>query len=416
MTSRRGRRFDLPPRQQAGTGRAEEILEAGAMKREGGRTFGAYNIVDLRRLAQRRLPRGVYEYVERGTEDEIGLAANRAAFAAARLLPRVARDVSRIDKRTTLFGREIAMPMAIAPTGSAGLIWHHGDVALARAAATARIPFTISSATTMNIEEIAVAGGNLWFQLYLWADRALSHAAVERARAAGCEVLMVTVDIPVPPNREFNLRNGFGTPFRIGPKNLADLLAHPRWLAGVMGRYALGGGMPRQANLPARLRTSVTKSAPIGAAFKGDNLTWEELRSLRARWPGIFLLKGVLRADDACRAVEIGADGVIVSNHGGRSLDGSLPAFTALPAIVDAIGDRATVLLDSGVQRGSDIVRALAAGAKAVLVGRAPLYGLAAGGEAGVARALDLLAQEFRTTMALTGSRSVAEVTGDLLA
>jgi isopentenyl diphosphate isomerase/L-lactate dehydrogenase-like FMN-dependent dehydrogenase len=386
------------------------------MKREEARTFGAYNIADLRRLAQRRLPRGIYEYVERGVEDDVGLAANRDAWSRPKLLPKIGRDVSRIDKRTTLFGHEIAMPLAIGPTGSAGLVWHNGDVEIARAAAAARIPFTISSATTMNIEEIAVAGGRLWFQLYLWADRALSHAAMERAWAARCEVLMVTVDIPVPPNREYNLRNGFGTPFRIGPTNAIDLLSHPRWFATVLGRYALTGGLPRQANLPAELRTSVTKSAVVGAAFKGDNLTWEEIADLRARWKGIFLLKGVLRADDAVRAVDLGADGVIVSNHGGRSLDGALPSFAALPRIVDAIGHRATVLVDGGVMRGEHIVRALAVGAKAALVGRAPLYGLAIGGEAGVARALKLLADEFRRSMALTGSRNVAEITADLMA
>ena len=386
------------------------------MKRPRERTFGAYNIADLNDLARRRLPRGIYEYVERGTEDEIGLAANRAAFAAARLLPRVARDVSRIDKRTTLFGREIAMPMVVAPTGSAGLLWHNGDVGLARAAAAARIPFTISSASTMNIEEIAVAGGNLWFQLYLWEDRALSHAAMARAHAAGCEVMMLTLDLPVPPNREFNLRNGFGTPFRIGPRNVADILLHPRWLAAVIGRYMLSGALPRQANLPAELRNSVTRSAVVGAAFRGDNISWEEVRSLRARWPGQFLVKGVLRPDDARHAIELGCDGVIVSNHGGRSLDGSLPSFEALPRIVDAIGDRATVLVDGGVRRGSDIVRALAAGAKAVMVGRAPLYGLAVAGEPGVTHALRLLAQELRTTMALVGARDVSEITPDLLA
>ncbi len=386
------------------------------MKRQRTRSFGAYNIADLRDLARRRLPRGVYEYVERGVEDDVGVAANRAAWGEAKLLPRIGRDVSRIDKRTTLFGREIAMPLIIAPTGSAALVRHDGDVALARAAAAARIPFTISSASTMNIEEIAVAGGNLWFQLYLWADRALSHAAMTRARAAGCEVLMLTMDLAVAPNREFNLRNGFGTPFRIGPKNAADILLHPRWLTTVIGRHMLRGGLPKQANLPAGLRTRVTKSAPVGAAFRNDNLTWEEIGTLRARWPGIFLLKGVLRPDDARRAVDLGCDGVIVSNHGGRSLDGALPSFAALPRIVEAIGTRATVLVDGGVQRGGDIVRALATGAKAVMVGRAPLYGLAAGGEVGVARALDLLAQEFRTTMALAGCRDVGEVTRDLLA
>jgi isopentenyl diphosphate isomerase/L-lactate dehydrogenase-like FMN-dependent dehydrogenase len=386
------------------------------MQRPRERTFGAYNIADLRGRAKSRLPRGIYDYLERGAEDEIGLAANRAAASEPKLLPRIGRDVSRIDKRTTLFGHEIAMPMAIAPTGSAGLIWHDGDVAIARAAAAARIPFTISSATTMNIEEIAVAGGRLWFQLYLWADRALSHAAMDRAWAAGCELLMVTVDIPVPPNREYNLRNGFGTPFRIGPKNVIDILSHPRWLAGVMGRYMVSGGIPRQANLPAELRSAVTGHAPVGAAFKGDNLTWEEIAELRARWKGIFVLKGVLRAEDAVRAIDLGADGVIVSNHGGRSLDGALPSFTALPRIADAIGHRATVLVDSGVMRGEQVVRALALGAKAVLVGRAPLYGLAIGGEAGVARAITLLGQEFRRTMALTGCRNVSEVDAGLLA
>ena len=387
------------------------------MKRPRERTLGAYNIADLREQARRRLPRGIYEYVERGVEDDLGLAANRAAFAAVQLLPRVARDVEQIDKRTSLFGREIALPLVVAPTGSAGLVWHDGDVAIARAAAAARIPFTISSASTMDIEEVAVAGGNLWFQLYLWADRALSHAAMARAHAAGCEVMMLTLDLPVPPNREFNLRNGFGTPFRIGPRNVADILLHPRWLAGVIGRYMLSGaGLPRQANLPPELRNRVTRSAAVGAAFKGDNVSWDEVRTLRARWPGIFLVKGVLRPDDARHAVEVGCDGVIVSNHGGRSLDGSLPSFAALPRIVDAIGDRATVIVDGGVQRGGDIVRALAAGAKAVMVGRAPLYGLAVAGQAGVARALELLTHEFRTTMALVGARSVSEVTPDLLA
>ena len=320
------------------------------MREPRNRSFGAYNIAALREGARRRLPRGIFEYVERGAEDDFGLAANRAAFAAARLLPKVARDVSRIDKRTTLFGRELALPLVVAPTGSAGLVWHDGDVAIARAAAAARIPFTISSATTMHIEEIASAGGNLWFQLYLWADRALSHEAMARAHAAGCEVMMLTVDLPVPPNREFNLRNGFGTPFRIGPRNAGDILLHPRWLAGVLGRYLLGGGL------------------------------------------------------------------FLIANISGGSLDGSLPTFTALPRIVEAVGDKATVLLDSGVRRGSDIVRALAAGAKAVMVGRAPLYGLAVGGEAGVAHALRLLAHEFRTTMAMVGARDVGEITPDLLA
>jgi isopentenyl diphosphate isomerase/L-lactate dehydrogenase-like FMN-dependent dehydrogenase len=267
----------------------------------------------------------------------------------------------------------------------------------------------------MDIEQIAVAGGRLWFQLYMWADRSLSMDVVDRAAGLGCEALLITLDLPVPPNREYLHKNGFGTPFRLNSTNVADILTHPRWLMSVMGRYALTGGVPSQANLPDRLRNKVTQSANPGALFKQDNLDWDEVAKLRERWPGKLVLKGVLRPDDAEHAVSIGVDGIVVSNHGGRGLDGSIASIDALPSIVSAAGSRIEVLLDSGVRRGSDVVKAVALGAKGVLAGRAALYGLGTGGEEGVVRALELLKAETVRTMGMLGARNMGEVDGDLL-
>ena len=372
--------------------------------------LACYNIADLRERARRRLPLGIWEYAERGVEDECGMARNRAAFAAITFRPRVLRGVETIDTTTEIFGKPLPFPLAVAPTGAAGLMWHKGDLALARAAARAGVPFIISSASTMDLEQILEAGGRQWFQLYLWEDRSLSHKVVDKAWHLGCEALFVTLDLPVPPNREYIQRNGFGTPFRLNARNAFDVLTHPRWLAGVMGRYALEGGIPTQANLPDRLRSKVTKGAPPGALFKQDDLDWDGVRKLRDRWPGKFVLKGILHPEDAERALAMGADGIVVSNHGGRAFDCSMASMEALPAIVDAVGGKMTVFLDSGVRRGSDVVKAVASGADAVLAGRAPLYGLAAYGEPGVARALELLRAEMARTMAMLGARSIAEV------
>jgi isopentenyl diphosphate isomerase/L-lactate dehydrogenase-like FMN-dependent dehydrogenase len=372
--------------------------------------LACYNIADLRERARRRLPLGIWEYAERGVEDECGMARNRAAFDAITFRPRVLRGVETIDTTTEIFGKPLPFPLAVAPTGAAGLMWHKGDLALARAAAKAGVPFIISSASTMDLEQILEAGGRQWFQLYLWEDRSLSHKVVDKAWHLGCEALFVTLDLPVPPNREYIQRNGFGTPFRLNARNAFDVLTHPRWLAGVMGRYALEGGIPTQANLPDRLRSKVTKGAPPGALFKQDDLDWDGVRKLRDRWPGKFVLKGILHPEDAERALAMGADGIVVSNHGGRAFDCSMASIEALPAIVDAVGGKMTVFLDSGVRRGSDVVKAVASGADAVLAGRAPLYGLAAYGEPGVARALELLRAETARTMAMLGARSIAEV------
>ena len=378
--------------------------------------LGCYNIADLRAAARRRLPHGVWEYAERGVEDETGMARNRAAFDAIALRPRVGRKVDRIDLTTTLFGRESALPLAIAPTGAAGIMWYKGDLALARAAATAGIPFTISSASTMDLEEIAAVGGRLWFQLYLWQNRDLSLAVVDRAYGAGCEALMVTLDMPVPPNREYLMHNGFGMPFVMGRRNVVDIVRHPRWLAGVIMRYWRDGGLPGQANLPAEMRGSVVRGAKPGGQFKQDNLDWDDLARIRDRWPGRFVLKGILHPEDAEKALEIGADGIVVSNHGARSLDHSVASIDALPGVVAAVGGRMAVLFDSGVRRGSDVVKALALGANFVLTGRAPLYGMAAFGEPGVERSIALLAQETARTMALLGVTNVTEIDRKVLA
>ena len=377
--------------------------------------FGCYNIADLRERARRRLPRGIWEYLERGVEDETGLLRNRAGFDAITFRPRVLRGVENIDTSTTIFGTPAPVPLAIAPTGAAGLIWFNGDRELAKAAAAADIPFTISSASTMDIDQIAEAGGRLWFQLYLWEQRELSMTVIERAGDLGCEALFVTLDMPVTPNREYILRSGFGTPFRLNARNALDMARHPSWLAGVMGRYALSGGIPSQANLPQRLRAKVTGSAPPGALFKQDNLDWDEVTTLRNAWRGKFVLKGILHPDDAERALAMGADGIVVSNHGGRSLDGSIAAIDALPEIVARVGGRMTIFLDSGIRRGSDVVKAITLGADMVMAGRAPLYGLATGGAEGVAHALDILRAETRRTMAMLGARSIDELDAGLI-
>ena len=212
-----------------------------------------------------------------------------------------------------------------------GMLWYRGDEALARAAAAAGIPFTISTASSIDVEEIARAGGRLWFQLYMWEDRKLSHAAMDRAWASGCDTLFITADMAVPPNREFMRRMGFGLPFKVGRRSLLDIVSHPRWALGVMGRYVLNGGLPRQANLPLELKGTLTRDPQRRASFVNDTLDWDEVKGLRDRWKGKFIVKGVMRGEDAQTALAIGADGVVVSNHGGRSLDCSAPTVSVLP-------------------------------------------------------------------------------------
>jgi isopentenyl diphosphate isomerase/L-lactate dehydrogenase-like FMN-dependent dehydrogenase len=259
------------------------------------------------------------------------------------------------------------------------------------------------------------APGRLWFQLYMWSERALSHQIVARAKAAGFEALIVTVDGAVGANREYGHRNGFEMPFRFNRRNVAGVLARPGWLLNVLLRYAVTSGIPRFENYPPEIMDKLTARSLKRSFLKNDSLDWNDIRALRKLWPGVLLVKGILHPQDAILAADCGADGVIVSNHGGRMLDSSPAPIDVLPEILDAAGKRLTVMVDSGVRRGADVVKALALGAQAVLIGRATLYGTAAAGEAGAARAIAILREETDRVMALLGARNVSELNREFL-
>jgi isopentenyl diphosphate isomerase/L-lactate dehydrogenase-like FMN-dependent dehydrogenase len=373
----------------------------------------ALNIEDLRRMARRRLTRGLFEFIDRGSEDDVALRHNRAAIERIKLRSRVLNDVSARDPAITLFGRPHAMPIAIGPTGPAGYVWYRGELALARAAAKAGVPFALASTSNTAMERIrAEGGGTQWYQLYVWRDMEASLAAVGRARDAGFDALILTVDAIVPYNREFDVRNGMTFPVRITPTNLIDTLLHPRWTFGTIGRYVLAEGhLPRYVNI--RIPERGTPNEVREFLTKNDTMTWDFLRRLRDSWPRTLIVKGILHADDAVMAADCGADAVIVSNHGGIASDASLAPIDALPDVAAAVGDRITVIVDSGFRRGSDVLKALAMGADAVMIGRATLYGVAAAGEAGATRALEILRAEIRRTMGAIGCRDIASVTRD---
>jgi isopentenyl diphosphate isomerase/L-lactate dehydrogenase-like FMN-dependent dehydrogenase len=379
-------------------------------------TLGAYDIADLREMARRRLPKGIFEFMDRGNGDEVAVANNRAAFERFKLNPHMLVDTSRRSLEVTLFGRKHAMPIAIAPTGSAGLTWFQGEIALARAAREAGIPFALATGSMTALEKVAEeASGTLWFQVYMWPDRTLSHRLIDRAKAAGYQALIVTVDTPVTPGREYNLRNGVTIPFRFTRRNVTDVLMHPRWVANVLMRYLMTSGMPRYENYPTEMKQRIT-ALPMGRSMMvTDSLTWDDLRALRKLWPHPLMVKGILRAEDAMHAADCGADGVIVSNHGGRAVDSTMAPIEVLPRIVDTVGKRITVLVDSGFRRGADVVKGLALGASAVLIGRATLYGTAVAGQAGAARAIEIYRDEIDRLLALIGCTGVSELNHDFV-
>ncbi len=373
------------------------------------KTFGAYDIADLRELARRRLPKGVFEFFDRGNGDEVAVANNRAAFERIKLEPHMLVDTSKRSLATKLYGKPLAMPLVVGPTGSAGLAWYEGEIALARAAKAAGIPYTLATGSMTSLERVAAeAGGNLWFQVYMWPDRAASHALIARAKTAGYEALVVTVDTPVTPGREYNLRNGMTVPFRFTRRNVTDVLLHPRWLTGVLLKYLLTSGMPRYENYPTQMKSRIT-ALPMGRSMMvTDSLTWDDLREIRRLWPHALMVKGILRAEDAKLAADCGVDGVIVSNHGGRAVDSTRAPIEILPEVVAAIGNGATVIVDSGFRRGADVVKALALGANAVMIGRATLYGTAVAGEAGAARAIEIYRDEIDRLLALIGCPDIS--------
>lgn len=374
-----------------------------------------YDLDDVRRAARRHLPKGVFEFIDRGAERDLALGENVEAFRRLKLNARFLVDFSERDMGTELFGKRIAFPLAIAPTGVAGLCWPQGELALARAAAAAGVPFTLAAASITPMETVAAqAGGRQWFQFYMWKEREHSLEMVERARRLGFEALFVTIDTALGRTREYNDRNGFTDPISLNRRFVADMALHPRWLLGVMGRYLATTGMPRHENYPMIYRRRITTRSRR-APENSISTRWEDIGRLREIWTGPLVVKGIATADDARRAVDQGADGVVVSNHGGRALDSAPATIDMLPEIAAAVGDRTTVLLDSGVRHGSDIVKALARGARAVLVGRATLYGVAAGGQPGAEKVLRFLATQFEKNMGYVGCRNVGELGPEVL-
>lgn len=370
-----------------------------------------YSIDDLRRVARRQLPAAALAYLEGGGEDEYTLRRNRAAFDEVELVPRVLCDVAKVDTTTELFGTTLPAPIVLAPVGAPRLFHHQGELAVARAAGRAGLPYAISTVSTSSIEDVAAAGsGPRWFQLYLWSDRPSARELMRRAAAAGYTTLLVTVDTAVRSKRERELRAGVTLPSpTLSARSVLEGALHPAWWWNFLRSDVIT--FPNLVTPGAAGNLGGTDDLGSGLG----TLCWDDLAWIRDAWPGPVVLKGIFSADDARRAVDVGVDGVVVSNHGGRQLDHVAATLDALPRIVDAVGDQLTVLLDSGVRRGTDIVTALALGAKAVLIGRAYLYGLAAGGEGGVAHALDILDEELRMAMALTGCTRIDEVDATLV-
>jgi isopentenyl diphosphate isomerase/L-lactate dehydrogenase-like FMN-dependent dehydrogenase len=376
----------------------------------------ALNIEDLRVIAERRLPRIAYDFLERGAEDDVTLAENRAVFERIHFKPRTLVDVSGRSRQVTLFGKTYTSPFGIAPTGAAGLYCFEADLALARAAEADGVPFVLSTASFITMERVAQeSGGSKWFQLYMSKDRDAAGKLVTRARDARYEALVVTTDIPVGGNREQNRRNGFEIPFRLNLRNMIDGALHPHWLLNVFARTLLDSGVPRFQNLDTNVGGRIIAKNLTDFRARRDALDWSDIAWLRELWPRKLLVKGVLTVADALLAAQYGADGIFVSNHGGRQLDGAVSPIAVLPEIVSAVGNRLAIMIDSGFRRGSDIVKALALGADMVFVGRAMLYGATAGGEAGVRHALEILASEVDRVMALIGCTRIEDLNLDYL-
>ena len=372
------------------------------------------NVEDLRRVAKRRLPRGVFDYIDGAAEDELSYARNSRAFEQLEFRPRVLRDVGDVDPSTTLLGRRLPIPLVLAPTGLVRIADPQGELALARAAQRAGLPYTLSTLGTRSIEEVAaVSDGDKWFQVYVWRDRQLLAEMLERAKAAGYSTIMVTVDTAVLGRRERDLRHGFTLPPKLGLGTIFDGLLHPGWtwdflrnepmvFSNVTGRSVGDGSDP------------ISLSDYVSSQFD-PALSWRDIEWFRERWDGAVVVKGIQAVEDAEIAAKNGIDAIALSNHGGRQLDGAPPPIELVAPVVQAVGDRTEVICDGGIRRGSDIVKAVALGARACMMGRPQLYALGAAGERGVDWVLDFLDQGVRRTMALTGQRALADVDQNLV-
>ena len=374
----------------------------------------AVNVADLRAIARRRLPRGVFDYIDGGAEDELSLRRNVAAFRRAELRPRVLRDVSDVDPSVLLLGRRLPLPLVIAPTGFTRIASPGGELDVARAAAARGLPYTLSTMATRSIEEVAaVADGPKWLQVYVWRDRGLVKDMLSRAASAGYEAIVITVDLAVQGRRERDVRRGFTLPPRLGPGTLLDGALHPGWTwrfvraEPITFANVAGSGAPDGAQ-------AVSLAEYVNSQFD-PALSWRDLDWFRGIWNGPILLKGIQTVEDARLAADAGVEAIVLSNHGGRQLDGAPPILELVRPVADAVGDRVEIICDGGVRRGSDIVKALALGARACMTGRAVLYGLGAAGQRGVEAVLSMLDADVRRTMALTGRRAVAELGPDLV-
>jgi len=375
----------------------------------------AASVADLRAIARRRLPRGVFDYIDGAAEDERTMAANGDAYARRTFRPRVLRDVSTVDPSTTLLGRPLPFGLVLAPTGFTRIADPQGELAVARAAARGDLPYTLSTLATRSIEEVAAASGDgrRWFQVYVWRDRGLVREMIERAAASGYEALMVTVDTAVLGRRERDVRRGFSLPPRIGLGTLVDGALHPAWTWGFLRAEPI-----RFANVTGRAvgdgQTAVTLADYVNAQFD-PTLSWADLDWMRSVWSGPVVVKGIQTVEDARLAADAGIEAVALSNHGGRQLDTAPATLDLVAPVADAVGDRVEIICDGGVRRGSDIVKAQALGARACMAGRAYLYGLGAAGERGVDHVLGLLAADVRRTMALIGASTVDDLTRELV-
>jgi len=378
------------------------------------RLESAPGVEDVRLLAKKRLPRLAFDFIDGGAEGEVTLRANRQAFDGLTFRPRYLQDVSRREQETSVVGTRLSLPVMLAPTGLTRIASRNAEVDAARAAGREGTVYVLSATASTSIEEVArAAEGPLWFQLYLWRDREVIEGLVKRAAAAKYSALVLTVDVPVIGQRERDLRNGFTLPPRLTPRNAFDMIRRPRWLTGLLRGTPLT--FANFVDVPGRGRSAVELGKYVNVEMMNPGATWETFEWLRRMWDGPLAIKGVLHPHDAARAVDLGADGVVVSNHGGRQLDSAVAALDALPAIVDAVAGRADVLFDSGVRRGTDVVKALALGAKAVLIGRPYVLGLGADGAAGVSAVLDVLRRELDRALALIGCPDASQLTRDFV-
>ena len=373
-----------------------------------GRLERAHSIGDLRKMAARRAPRGVFDYVDGGAGDEISLARARRAFDRIEFHPKVLQDVSQVSPATTILGEPAALPLVVAPTGFTRLAHHGGERAAAAAAAHAGVPHVLSTVGTTSPEDLMAVEprGPRWFQLYLWRDRGRAQALIDRVADAGYRTLFLTVDVPVPGDRRRDVRNGLEVPPVLRPRTLLEGVLHPRWWIDFLTTDPI--------RFAVQTEPGETIQDSLARTFD-PSVTMQDLAWLRERWKGTLVVKGVMRVDDAREIVSLGADGLVVSNHGGRQLDRSVTPLDALRPVLEAVGDQVEVLVDGGVRSGADVIAAVALGARAVLVGRAYLYGLMAGGEAGVARALSILGTDAIRTMRLLGAPAIGDLDSSMV-